>query len=789
MTTYYVDPVNGNDANDGLSWATAYKTLLNGPTFARMGQTDSDEVRIAKSPDPISIGNVEWTNGSPTLTVSTLSNVTVDNCETAWSAGLVTPTTTTAYFREGARSVACTLTSTNGKVGYKTLPSTNYSAFTRLTFWVNFGTAVNFSTSNPFTLSLCSDTTGDTAVVTFRLPRYYYPPNYWVPITITPESGLMSNATAIQSIALRTTAAVTNTIRIDNISLAKDSSDATALVLTDLIAKDNGKGEYYPILYIDGTTVGIAGHQGANTAAVTATQNYYSFNGTETVNTLKRECFNTALDIVATASSSAINAFNYTNIANWPATKTYIGGVNPATNLVDGETWFDGITRYGHGLTQSNSADASWNVSNVSAVRYYIGLYTDVGYDMEYNNISITACDRYLHVDSIPLIGTYTTTRPRKAVKANINFKWVYTNNTTTAAMQVISNADYIGRMIGVIPVCTIGNIRTTSPSSTYGSVVYVPGTQIFDFVVTGDIIAHSTVFTGIGPGARITVNNIGWTGINTFTLLVGASSGRRTSPAYITTLGAIRYLGSGANYVQYVGGTQGVPIDWTFGPDCVINLSDTRSGGVYFLTSTATCDTTFRNFKYVRPAGTGSLLVGTTISQDTHAVFENFNNSGEVRVYSNGVGFFEGGGTTKGIYWTNQTATTYTGTSAWQAVYQQNWYYADNTYDTNRLPVGDIAVKGGTAVTITVRCFRAADPGGNPAGVNGYITLRGDGINAPSYTESTTTTQTGTWELLTATVTPTGNTVLKVDLCTQGAVPANIPVYVTFDDLQVTQA
>ena len=47
MTTYYVDPVNGNDANDGLSWGTAYKTLLNGPTFARMGQTDSDEVRIA----------------------------------------------------------------------------------------------------------------------------------------------------------------------------------------------------------------------------------------------------------------------------------------------------------------------------------------------------------------------------------------------------------------------------------------------------------------------------------------------------------------------------------------------------------------------------------------------------------------------------------------------------------------------------------------------------------------------------------------------------------------------
>ena len=184
MTTYYVDPVNGNDANDGLGWGTAWKTLLNGPTSARLGTADSDEIRIAKSPDPVSLGSVTWTDNSYTLTFASCSNTIVDNCESGWAAGLITPTYTTSYYRQGAASLQAVLLSTNGKVCYKTFTSADYSSKSRITLWVNFGTAVNYSAGNPVFIDLCSDTAGNTPVNSFNLPRYYYPANYWVPVTI-----------------------------------------------------------------------------------------------------------------------------------------------------------------------------------------------------------------------------------------------------------------------------------------------------------------------------------------------------------------------------------------------------------------------------------------------------------------------------------------------------------------------------------------------------------------------------------------------------------------------------
>lgn len=53
MATYYVDYENGNDSNDGLSFANRKKTITSATTAASAG----DEVRVAKSPDPTSIGN------------------------------------------------------------------------------------------------------------------------------------------------------------------------------------------------------------------------------------------------------------------------------------------------------------------------------------------------------------------------------------------------------------------------------------------------------------------------------------------------------------------------------------------------------------------------------------------------------------------------------------------------------------------------------------------------------------------------------------------------------------
>lgn len=62
MAIFYIDPANGSDSNGGTSWADAWKTILNGATAARIAP--GDIIRIAKSPDPTSIGAALWTGAA-----------------------------------------------------------------------------------------------------------------------------------------------------------------------------------------------------------------------------------------------------------------------------------------------------------------------------------------------------------------------------------------------------------------------------------------------------------------------------------------------------------------------------------------------------------------------------------------------------------------------------------------------------------------------------------------------------------------------------------------------------
>lgn len=60
MPTYRVDPVSGDDANDGSSWALAFKTLKK--TFAA-----GDTILVAKSPETAAAGTVAAVLGSTTV--------------------------------------------------------------------------------------------------------------------------------------------------------------------------------------------------------------------------------------------------------------------------------------------------------------------------------------------------------------------------------------------------------------------------------------------------------------------------------------------------------------------------------------------------------------------------------------------------------------------------------------------------------------------------------------------------------------------------------------------------
>jgi len=80
MAIFYIDMVNGSDAAAGTSWGTAWKTVNNGSTAARIAP--GDEIRVAKSGDKASLGNGTWTsvtaNGQPNTTynISGATNAT-----------------------------------------------------------------------------------------------------------------------------------------------------------------------------------------------------------------------------------------------------------------------------------------------------------------------------------------------------------------------------------------------------------------------------------------------------------------------------------------------------------------------------------------------------------------------------------------------------------------------------------------------------------------------------------------------------------------------------------------
>ena len=57
MAVYYLDPIGGNNSNDGTSFANRRKSY---PSSASNAFQDGDEVRIIKSPDYTSLGNATW---------------------------------------------------------------------------------------------------------------------------------------------------------------------------------------------------------------------------------------------------------------------------------------------------------------------------------------------------------------------------------------------------------------------------------------------------------------------------------------------------------------------------------------------------------------------------------------------------------------------------------------------------------------------------------------------------------------------------------------------------------
>jgi parallel beta-helix repeat protein len=277
MATLYVDFTNGNDSNDGTSFANRVKTITSGITAARTAP--GDVIRIMKSEDPVSLGiTATWTNKSATVTLASALTATIDLCESSWTAATDVTCTTSTTRKEGSNSasIAPAGAFTTGKLAYKDLgASTDFSAYQKVTLWVRSSIALQ---SGDLEVRLCSDTSGNTAVNTLAINEAFTA-NNWRPITLNNGGALGSNIRTVALYATRDFGAAT--ILVDDILAAND------LTLTCLISKESSatSKDFYPIQSINGTTIKL--DYAPDSSAADTVRGYYGT--TESVTTYKRE--------------------------------------------------------------------------------------------------------------------------------------------------------------------------------------------------------------------------------------------------------------------------------------------------------------------------------------------------------------------------------------------------------------------------------------------------------------------------------------------------------------------
>jgi len=487
MATFYLDYVNGNDSNDGSSWALAWKTITSGATAARIAP--GDVIRIAKSPAPTSIGNATWTNLSKTVTLATAQTANIEMCESAWTASTNVTATASTTRKEGsyAASLAIASAFTTGKVAYKSFSALNLSSYQKISFWIQNNVAV---TANYLKVVLCSDTSGNTIVDTFYIPAIPST-GRWLPLTIARNGG-GNLGSSIQSIAVYAdTDPGTVTLLLDDfIACTTDGLNLQSLISKNS-AEQGGTEGWYGIQSINGTTILL------DTDTNTSASSGRGYSGTtETVTTYKRETIKTAL-----ASSSTTIVQEVQDSGTVGNNIQFQGGWNTSTNVQDGETFFDGLNGNGYGLSLSSKSYITFNYLNV--YRYYTG----IGYYSSSNNNTI------INVSNANNNGIY-----------GIEYSSSYNNTITT-----VSNANNNGTAGIEYSFSHNNTITTVSNANNNGTA------GIYHYS------SHNNTITTVSNANNNGTAGIYYTSSNNNTILSLSTSGNGTSGTY-TSIG-INYL------------------------------------------------------------------------------------------------------------------------------------------------------------------------------------------------------------------------------------------------------
>lgn len=416
----------------GSSWADAWATIPQGASSTRIQA--GDVIRIAKTPDPVSIGqNATWTgtaiagggdkasknivsttdatpivvratgHGLVTGDVVFIANHTtnynangawivtrvdndyfsldgsigtgagaggaagaiypynsqavilanavtkmIDDCEGGWAASGSSTVSNAQTGKSGkAVKVSKSSPSNNTLYAYKTIPETDYSAYSAITLWLYTSTSIAANTT--WKICLCSDTAGATIVDEFLITPTT-PVNSWTPRVLAKNGGGSLGA-SIKSVALYSgsSAATTAGITMDNIN----ATTAGGFGVGDLISKNS--------LAVGGDE-GFHGLQGIYDK-VLITAGFRGYAGTtETVALYYRK----TQEVLATGNIQQSGTEG--NLIQ------FLGGWNTSTTVQDGETYLDGHGKNIDIIDQNNKT--FFKIDRISAIR---GTY---GYDL-----------------------------------------------------------------------------------------------------------------------------------------------------------------------------------------------------------------------------------------------------------------------------------------------------------------------------------------------------------------------------------------------------------------------
>ena len=862
---FYIDPVNGADANNGQSFATALKNI-SGATSAK-GVQAGDTVRIEEAPLYDTGVNATWTsvtsrgvspfgtftitgatnaapivctftnhgystgdviqisgaagntatNGIWKITVTSSSQFSLDDSSGngTWTSGgavspifyrtiktasaLVQPIASFAPLRTaslGTRvawvasaNVTATLLTTfskaayydqitisasftTGKIAYYTLPATlNLSAYEQLSLFIY----QNSGTLGGLTISLCSDTTGDTAVDTFTIPSTGAT-IIWTPFTINKGSALGSS---IRSISIsRAANNGAQTFLFNSIVAVKSPTSVDALSNTSLVTKNNGTEGAYAVGGFggsDGTIVFLDSSPTANNLTTTGGAYYGT---TETVGLWRYEPLNpytlnsAALPATATTNTT-YNVFPANSgILNNPI--TYSGGWD-STNMSTrtGQTWFTNQNGNGYGLYNQNIANYI-TIDRLNYTRCSLGWYSDSGFSgviIQNCNYTATSSTGILtngisqeQLQSCIVTNTATTGITLSYGSSNINNPVVINNCTVSGN---VTNNLQINTSASGYPYYNITNSSFNTSSGTG-----INTSQFGYATITSNSVNYFNSIGLAAPNNIIgTINNLTFVpepnGVNQIISNTGNSSYSVLPQNIYTTFNNVTvsaptttysqgatnviYLLNGCSNFKFVNGSFGATnVTYNSGN----NLVD--QGGAYLYNCTG---------------------VPSTITASTNNVAPFINNAA---IYSQDEGNTVGNNK---IYFSGGLATSQTAVRNTPSGYA--WSIAPTSTSTVtsafplKLKIASVAANGGSAVTVSAYMRRT-----NTGLTMQLVCPAGQPYGPATDTTASISAVADTWQQVSISFTPTQNAVFDIYVYVYGG--TTFTGYV--DDLEVTQ-